>query len=78
MVMLNSNPQTGLFVEKQRLHEIDQEIEARRLGNAVSAANFVSTREQSRHQASDCKRGRQSPMLRLRPIFVALMHFAMS
>ncbi|MEO8393431.1 MAG: hypothetical protein ABI700_10610 [Chloroflexota bacterium] len=36
--MFTLNPQSSLFVEKQRLHEIGQEIDARRLGRDVSIA----------------------------------------
>ena len=45
MMTLNANPHTGLFVEKQRLHEMGQEIEARRMGNTVKAVGFVSSSE---------------------------------
>lgn len=71
MYTLNPNPQSGLFTEKQRLQEISKEIDARRLGDVVSASAFASNIEGQKCRESS---GRQS-MLWLRPILTVLVQF---
>ena len=76
MMMLNASSQTGLFIEKQRLHEIGQEIDARRLGNTAKAVGSISSSEPSGRSISEHKNSRRPPsMLRLRPVLIALLHF---